>query len=97
MQHQSILGKLHANLNEDAVLYMYEKTLREIPLFENVEYSFFRAFAKKLKESYFQKGYMVMRSNEVIDTMYIIYRGKVKIQINLMKKKSEVINPQLFI
>lgn len=77
MQHQSILGKLHANLNEDAVLYMYEKTLREIPLFENVEYSFFRAFAKKLKESYFQKGYMVMRSNEVIDTMYIIYRGKV--------------------
>ncbi|KAF9821790.1 hypothetical protein SFRURICE_001901, partial [Spodoptera frugiperda] len=81
--HQSILGKLHANLNEDAVLYMYEKTLREIPLFENVEYSFFRAFAKKLKESYFQKGYMVMRSNEVIDTMYIIYRGKVDIISNI--------------
>uniref|UniRef100_A0A2A4JMM9 Cyclic nucleotide-binding domain-containing protein n=1 Tax=Heliothis virescens TaxID=7102 RepID=A0A2A4JMM9_HELVI len=81
--HQSILGKLHANLNEDAVLYMYEKTLREIPLFEDVEYSFFRAFAKKLKELYFQKGYMVMRSNEVIDTMYIIYRGKVDIISNI--------------
>ncbi|KAL4707314.1 hypothetical protein ACJJTC_019852 [Scirpophaga incertulas] len=77
--HQSILGKLHANLNEDAVLYMYERTLREIPLFENVEYSFFRAFAKKLKEEYFQKGYMVIRNNEVISTMYIIYRGKVDI------------------
>ncbi|XP_037296930.1 uncharacterized protein LOC115445031 isoform X2 [Manduca sexta] len=77
--HQRILGKLHANLNEDAVLYMYEKTLREIPLFENVETSFFRAFAKKLKEQYFQKSYMVMRSNEVISTMYIIYRGKVDI------------------
>ncbi|KAF9418586.1 hypothetical protein HW555_004634, partial [Spodoptera exigua] len=81
--HQSILGKFHANLNEDAVLYMYEKTLREIPLFENVEYSFFRAFAKKLKELYFQKGYMVMRSNEVIDTMFIIYRGKVDIISNI--------------
>lgn len=56
---------------------MYEKTLREIPLFEDVEYSFFRAFAKKLKEQYFQKGYMVIRSNEVISQMYIIYRGKV--------------------
>ncbi|XP_059058535.1 uncharacterized protein LOC131851991 isoform X1 [Achroia grisella] len=77
--HQSILGKLHANLNEDAVLYMYEKTLREIPLFEDVEYSFFRAFAKKLREQYFQKGYMVMRSNEVVSMMYIIYRGKVDI------------------
>nr|XP_026485505.1 uncharacterized protein LOC113393027 isoform X2 [Vanessa tameamea] len=81
--HQKILGKLHANLNEDAVLYMYEKTLREIPLFEDVEYSFFRAFAKKLKERYFQKGYMVMRSNEVISNMYIIYRGKVDIITNI--------------
>ncbi|XP_039750920.1 uncharacterized protein LOC120627130 isoform X2 [Pararge aegeria] len=81
--HQKILGKLHANLNEDAVLYMYEKTLREIPLFEDVEYSFFRAFAKKLKERYFQKGYMVMRSNEVISNMYIIYRGKVDIISNI--------------
>ncbi|XP_072950048.1 uncharacterized protein [Epargyreus clarus] len=77
--HQTILGKLHANLNEDAVLYMYEKTLREIPLFEDVEYSFFRAFAKKLREQYFQKGYVVTRSNEVISNMYIIYRGKVDI------------------
>ncbi|KAJ8719060.1 hypothetical protein PYW07_016616 [Mythimna separata] len=81
--HQSILGKLHANLNEDAVLYMYEKTLKEIPLFEDVEYSFFRAFAKKLKELYFQKGYMVMKANEVIDIMYIIYRGKVDIVSNI--------------
>ncbi|CAG9579751.1 unnamed protein product [Danaus chrysippus] len=77
--HQKILGKLHANLNEDAVLYMYEKTLREIPLFEDVEYSFFRAFAKNLKERYLQKGYMMLRSNEVINNMYIIYRGKVDI------------------
>lgn len=77
LQHQAILGKLHANLNEDAVLYMYENTLKEIPLFENVEYSFFRAFAKNLRETYFQKGYMIMRTNEVISTMYIIFRGKV--------------------
>nr|XP_034828736.1 uncharacterized protein LOC117986036 isoform X4 [Maniola hyperantus] len=81
--HQKILGKLHANLNEDAVLYMYENTLREIPLFEDMEYSFFRAFAKKLKERYFQKGYMVMRSNEVTSNMYIIYRGKVDIISNI--------------
>ncbi|KAI5644539.1 cyclic nucleotide-binding domain-containing protein [Phthorimaea operculella] len=81
--HQSILGKLHANLNEDAVLYMYEKTLREIPLFENVENSFFRAFAKRLEERYFQKGYMVMRSNEVMDDMFIIYRGKVDIMTDI--------------
>ncbi|XP_041968067.1 uncharacterized protein LOC121725268 [Aricia agestis] len=77
--HQKILGKLHSNLNEDAVLYMYEHTLRDIPLFEGVEYSFFRAFAKQLKECYMQKGYMVLRANEVISNMYIIYRGKVDI------------------
>lgn len=59
---------------------MYEKTLREIPLFESVEYSFFRAFAKNLQERYFQKGYMIMRANEVISNMYIIYRGKVRIK-----------------
>lgn len=64
---------------------MYEKTLREIPLFEDVEYSFFRAFAKKLKEQYFQKGYMVIRSNEVISSMYIIYRGKVKHYTQILK------------
>ncbi|XP_075976271.1 uncharacterized protein LOC142976664 [Anticarsia gemmatalis] len=81
--HQSILGKLHANLNEDAVLHMYEKTLREIPLFEDVDYSFFRAFAKKLRERYFQKGYLVIRANEVISTMYIIYRGKVDIMSSI--------------
>lgn len=64
---------------------MYENTLREIPLFEGVEPSFFRAFAKKLKELYFQKGYVIMRSNEVIQSMFIIYRGKVRDNIHKIK------------
>nr|XP_037867571.1 uncharacterized protein LOC101747086 isoform X1 [Bombyx mori] len=77
--HQLILDKLHSNLKEDAVLYMYEKTLREIPLFENLEYAFFRAVAKKLQEKYFQKGFMILKSHEVMSDMHIIYRGKVDI------------------
>ncbi|CAH2040615.1 unnamed protein product, partial [Iphiclides podalirius] len=40
---------------------------------------FFGAFAKQLQEKYFQKGYMVMKANEVISSMYIIYRGKVDV------------------
>lgn len=91
LQHQAILGKLHANLNEDAVLYMYENTLREIPLFENVEYSFFRAFAKNLKEKYYQKGYMVIRSNEVISAMYIIFRGKVSCVLRFRLVESKIL------
>lgn len=67
---------------EDAVLYMYEETLREVPLFEHVERSFFRVIGKELRERYFTRGQTVIRANDIIVNVFIIYRGKVIIIIS---------------
>lgn len=53
---QQVCKMLNASLMEDTVSFLYEKTLREVPLFENVEKSFIRVLTRYLVEEYFLKG-----------------------------------------
>lgn len=53
---QDLCRTLNNALAEDTVLALYERTLREVPLFENVERSFIRVIAKHLSEEYYMKG-----------------------------------------
>lgn len=72
-----MLSKLHPALYEDAVLDMYERALREVPLFENVDRSFFRILGKELREKYFKKDHVITQANNIMENIYIIYRGRV--------------------
>ncbi|KAL3282711.1 hypothetical protein HHI36_005883, partial [Cryptolaemus montrouzieri] len=75
-----ILSIVHAALHEDAVLHLYENTLKEIPLFEGVERTFFRILGKSLRERYYIKGSYIFREDDVIDTIFIVHRGKLEIK-----------------
>lgn len=76
-QPNLILANLHTALHEDAVLHMYEKTLREVPLFENADKSFFRIFGKNVREKYYRRGHVIVKAYDVVRFVFIIYRGKV--------------------
>ncbi|XP_053607909.1 uncharacterized protein LOC128673815 isoform X2 [Plodia interpunctella] len=76
---QQICRRLHSALMEDTLVFMYEKALREVPLFGKVERSFIRVFTQHLDEMYFLKGETVIQCMDVQQYIYIIYRGKVDV------------------
>ncbi|XP_060802937.1 uncharacterized protein LOC106141179 isoform X1 [Amyelois transitella] len=76
---QQICRRLHSALMEDTLVFMYEKALREVPLFGKVERSFIRVFTQHLDEMYFLKGETVVQCLDVQKYIYIIYRGKVDV------------------
>lgn len=59
---QKLCRDLNTALSEDTVLTLYERTLREVPLFENVDKSFMRVIAKHLSEEYYLKGTVLFAS-----------------------------------
>lgn len=63
---------------EDTLVFMYERALREVPLFGKVERSFIRVITQHLHEMYFLKGETVIQCRDVQPYIYIIYRGKVE-------------------
>nr|CAD7450232.1 unnamed protein product [Timema bartmani] len=71
--------RLNTALKEDMVLWLYENTLREVPLFENVDTSFFKVVGTEMREKYFLRGETIIRSNDVQSDMFIIHRGKVEV------------------
>ncbi|XP_044752804.1 uncharacterized protein LOC123312439 isoform X3 [Coccinella septempunctata] len=80
MEPNKILSILHPALHEDCVLQLYENTLKEIPLFEGVDRTFFRIVGKSLRERYYIRGSYIFREDDVIDTIYIVHRGKLEIK-----------------
>ncbi|CAG9786249.1 unnamed protein product [Diatraea saccharalis] len=64
---------------EDTLVFMYERALREVPIFGKVERSFIRVFTQHLREMYFLKGDTVIQCHDVQSYIYIIYRGKVDV------------------
>lgn len=71
---------------EDTLVFMYEKALREVPLFAKVERSFIRVVTQHLREMYFLKGDTVVLCKDLQTNIYIIYRGKVIGNINILSK-----------
>ena len=62
---------------EDTLVFMYERALREVPLFGKVERSFIRVITQHLHEMYFLKSDTVVQCKDMQTNVYIIYRGKV--------------------
>ncbi|KAI4458628.1 voltage and ligand gated potassium channel [Holotrichia oblita] len=75
----SLLSQMNSTLHEDVVLYLYEATLRHVPMFENADHSFFRVIAKELREEYFIEGDTVVRNNDIVQDIYIIHKGSVEL------------------
>ncbi|XP_045497710.1 uncharacterized protein LOC123695820 [Colias croceus] len=76
---QEICRGLNSALMEDTLVFMYEKALREVPLFGKVERSFIRVITQHLHEMYFLKGDTVVQCKDIQTNIYIIYRGKVDV------------------
>ncbi|XP_073944711.1 uncharacterized protein isoform X2 [Choristoneura fumiferana] len=76
---QKICRRLNSALMEDTLVFMYERTLREVPLFGKVERSFIRVITQHLTEMYFLKHETVIQYKDVQPYIYIIYRGKVDV------------------
>ncbi|XP_063618999.1 uncharacterized protein LOC134791774 [Cydia splendana] len=76
---QQICRRLNSALMEDTLVFMYERTLREVPLFSKVERSFIRVITQHLNEMYFLKAETVIQCKDVQPYIYIIYRGKVDV------------------
>lgn len=56
---------------------MYERTIKEVPLFENADKSFFKILGKNVHEKYYRRGHVIVRAYDVVESVFIIYRGKV--------------------
>ncbi|XP_026725097.1 uncharacterized protein LOC113492021 [Trichoplusia ni] len=76
---QKICRCLNSALMEDTLVFMYEKALREVPLFGKVERSFIRVITQHLHEMYLLKGDTVIQCRDIQPHIYIIYRGKVDV------------------
>nr|XP_032525964.1 uncharacterized protein LOC116776822 [Danaus plexippus plexippus] len=76
---QKICRGLNCALMEDTLVFMYERALREVPLFGKVERSFIRVITQHLHEMYFLKGDTVVQCKDIQSNIYIIYRGKVDV------------------
>nr|XP_034830292.1 uncharacterized protein LOC117987394 [Maniola hyperantus] len=76
---QKICRGLNSALMEDTLVFMYERALREVPLFGKVERSFIRVITQHLHEMYFLKGDTVVLCKDLQTYIYIIYRGKVDV------------------
>ncbi|KAH9627836.1 hypothetical protein HF086_001732 [Spodoptera exigua] len=76
---QKICRLLNSALMEDTLVFMYERALREVPLFGKVERSFIRVITQHLHEMYFLKGDTVIQCRDIQPYIFIIYRGKVDV------------------
>ncbi|KAF9806423.1 hypothetical protein SFRURICE_001218 [Spodoptera frugiperda] len=76
---QKICRHLNSALMEDTLVFMYERALREVPLFGKVERSFIRVITQHLHEMYFLKSDTVIQCRDVQPYIFIIYRGKVDV------------------
>ncbi|XP_063895224.1 uncharacterized protein LOC135118099 isoform X1 [Helicoverpa armigera] len=76
---QRICRRLNSALMEDTLVFMYERALREVPLFGKVERSFIRVFTQHVNEMYLLKGDTVIQCRDIQPYIYIIYRGKVDV------------------
>lgn len=71
-----ILKKCHRALRQDCALSLYEQTLMEVPIFDDLGRTFFRQFGVHLEESYYLKDDPIVKLNDVISTLYIIHKGE---------------------
>lgn len=79
MDASKILRKYHLALRQDAVLYLYEQTFLLVPIFSDMNSSFFRILGLHVDEAYYLRASTIIRLNDIIDTIFIIHKGSVTV------------------
>lgn len=79
MKASNILKKCHLALRKDSVLYLYEQTLMEVPIFTEMSKPFYRTLGMHLEEAYFLRYSSIVKLNDIIDSIYIIHKGEVTV------------------
>lgn len=79
MKSSSTLKKFHLALREDAVLYLYEQTLQQVPVFFDQSRSFYRLVGLNIDEMYFLSNYTIIRINDIVSNVYIVHKGEVSV------------------
>ena len=78
VEPNKILTKLHPLLYQDIVYSMFENTLVNVPIFENVDKVFLRVFGRIIKERYYLRQETIYKTDDVISDLCIIERGVVR-------------------
>lgn len=77
MDANNILNQCHLALRKDCALYLYEETLKQVPIFADMLPSFYRLLGTKVNENYFLKSYPILQLNDICQYAYIIHKGEV--------------------
>lgn len=80
MKASYVLKQCHPALQEDCVLCLYEQTLAQVPMFADLNKSFYRLIGTHLEEAYFLRDSTIIKLNDIINFMYIIHKGEVAIK-----------------
>lgn len=76
LKANKILKKCHQALQQDSILSLYEQTMLKVPIFTDLNRSFFRKLGTHLEEKYFLKDTPVIKLNDIISTVYIVHKGE---------------------
>ncbi|GJQ80319.1 hypothetical protein Trydic_g12202 [Trypoxylus dichotomus] len=79
LRASKILKQCHLALSKDCALHLYEETLKEVPIFKDMVTSFYRVVGTNLDEQYFLRNYRIISLNDIINKIYIVHKGQVKI------------------
>ncbi|KAK9872982.1 hypothetical protein WA026_020331 [Henosepilachna vigintioctopunctata] len=80
IEANQILSIVHPALHGDAAVELYQHTLELIPFFQGVDRNFFRIVGMSVREIYYTIGTHIFREDDVIDSIYIVHRGKVELK-----------------
>ncbi|XP_017785399.1 PREDICTED: uncharacterized protein LOC108568661 [Nicrophorus vespilloides] len=87
---------LHTTLLQDTLSFLYEETLRQVPLFKGLDRSFLRIMSMIVKPQYFLEGQEIIRYEDIVDEFYILRRGTVEVELTRSELKMDLRRGSLF-
>ena len=79
MEANTILKECHLALRKDCALYLYEETLKIVPIFVDMLPTFYRTVGIQIEEKYFLKDYRIIELNDIVKNVFIVHKGEVTI------------------
>lgn len=79
MRAKHILQRCHTALMEDCALALYMQSIQDLPIFADLNMSFFRILCTNLTDTYFLKDSYIIKLNDIIDVIFFINKGECSI------------------
>lgn len=76
LRANNLLKNCHRALEHDTVLSLYEATLTEVPVFNDLNRPFFRSLGMFLEEAYYLRDVPIIKINDIVSHLYIVHKGE---------------------